>query len=246
MKGINYCASAKSSARSISPIGDSFFPCTPGLSGERTERRAARLGPRRRPPRRHARHAGGRRSSAPRRRVGVGVVSIGYSLPPADPLLEAIERDPGGRLPAREQVEAEIAASGLRVRFPVASLQVVTAFDWAAEHAAELGGLDGHIGLSGASAGGNLTAGAALGRTSTSTTPRRGRWPSPRAAWWHSPTNSTLISRSWRISTRFNAWTSQRRLSEWESILTSSQRWTRSAPRSTTGSLTSSWRSALP
>jgi acetyl esterase/lipase len=94
---------------------------------------------------------------------GASVVSVGYSLAPPDPLWELVER--GGadrRLPSRDQIEAEVAASGPRVRFPVASLQIVAAFDWAVEHAKELGADDGRVGLGGASAGGNLTAGAAL------------------------------------------------------------------------------------
>jgi acetyl esterase len=94
---------------------------------------------------------------------GASVVSVGYSLAPPDPLLDLLERGGADRpLPSREQIEAEIAASGPRVRFPVASLQIVAAFDWAAEHAKELGADDGRVGLGGASAGGNLTAGAAL------------------------------------------------------------------------------------
>jgi acetyl esterase len=91
---------------------------------------------------------------------GASVVSVGYSLAPADLLLEVAGTDE--RLPSREQIEAEIAASGPCVRFPVASLQMVAAFDWAVENAKELGADDGRVGLGGASAGGNLTAGAAL------------------------------------------------------------------------------------
>jgi acetyl esterase/lipase len=94
---------------------------------------------------------------------GASVVSVGYSLAPPDPLWELLERGGGDdRLPSREELEAEIAAAGPRVRFPVASLQTVAAFDWAVEHAKELGGQEGRVGLGGASAGGNLTAGAAL------------------------------------------------------------------------------------
>ena len=94
---------------------------------------------------------------------GASVVSVGYSLAPPDPLLDLLERgETGGPIPSREQVDAEIAASGPRVRFPVASLQIVAAFDWAVEHAKELGAEENRVGLGGASAGGNLTAGAAL------------------------------------------------------------------------------------
>jgi acetyl esterase/lipase len=96
--------------------------------------------------------------------AGASVVSVGYSLAPPDPLLELLDRGGGadGPIPSREQVEAEIAASGPRVRFPVASLQIVAAFDWAVSHAKELGADESRVGLGGASAGGNLTAGAAL------------------------------------------------------------------------------------
>jgi acetyl esterase len=93
---------------------------------------------------------------------GVSVVSVGYSLAPADPLLARVQSNADEHLPSREQIEAEIAASGPRVRFPVASLQVLAAFDWAVEHAPELGVTDRRVGLGGASAGGNLTAGVAL------------------------------------------------------------------------------------
>jgi acetyl esterase/lipase len=94
---------------------------------------------------------------------GASVVSVGYSLAPPDPLVELLDNGETDRpLPSREQIEAEIAASGPRVRFPVASLQIVAAFDWAVEHAKELGADESRVGLGGASAGGNLTAGAAL------------------------------------------------------------------------------------
>ncbi|MGN6445214.1 alpha/beta hydrolase [Amnibacterium sp.] len=93
---------------------------------------------------------------------GVAVVSVGYSLAPADPLLELPDEARGPNMPSRQQIEAEIAASGPRVRFPVASLQLLAAFDWATEHAAELGGDADRVAIGGASAGANLAAGAAL------------------------------------------------------------------------------------
>jgi acetyl esterase/lipase len=65
-------------------------------------------------------------------------------------------------VPSRQQIEAEIAAFGPRVRFPVASLQLLAAFDWAVEHAGDLGGSGDRVALGGASAGGNLAASAAL------------------------------------------------------------------------------------
>lgn len=49
-----------------------------------------------------------------------------------------------------------------RAGYPVASVQLTAAFDWAVAHAADLGGSPDKIGLGGASAGGNLAASAAL------------------------------------------------------------------------------------
>jgi acetyl esterase len=48
------------------------------------------------------------------------------------------------------------------VHFPVASEEVSAAFEWTVEHAEELGITATHLSLGGASAGGNLAAGAAL------------------------------------------------------------------------------------
>jgi acetyl esterase len=93
---------------------------------------------------------------------GVPVVSVGYSLAPADLLLEIPDEGRDPRMPSRAQIEAEVAASGPRVRFPVASLQTVAAFDWAVENAKEFGADASRVAMGGASAGGNLTAGAAL------------------------------------------------------------------------------------
>ncbi len=93
---------------------------------------------------------------------GIPVVSVGYSLAPADLLLELPDDRRGPNVPSRAQVEAEIAASGPRVHYPVASLQLLAAFDWALEHAGELGGTRERVAIGGASAGGNLAASAAL------------------------------------------------------------------------------------
>lgn len=93
---------------------------------------------------------------------GVAVVSVDYSLAPADPLLDLPDEARGPNLPSRARIEAEVAASGPRVRFPVASLQLLAAFDWAVEHAAELEGVADRVAIGGASAGANLAAGAAL------------------------------------------------------------------------------------
>jgi acetyl esterase/lipase len=93
---------------------------------------------------------------------GIPVVSVDYSLAPADLLLELPDDRRGPNLPSRAQVEAEIAASGPRVHYPVASEQLLAAFDWALEHAGELGGTPERVAIGGASAGGNLAASAAL------------------------------------------------------------------------------------
>jgi acetyl esterase/lipase len=93
---------------------------------------------------------------------GIPVVSVGYSLAPADLLLDLPDDRRGPNVPSRAQVEAEIAASGPRVHYPVASLQLLAAFDWALEHAEELGVPSRAVALGGASAGGNLAASAGL------------------------------------------------------------------------------------
>jgi acetyl esterase/lipase len=93
---------------------------------------------------------------------GIPVVSVGYSLAPADLLLELPDEQRGPNVPSRAQIEAEIAASGPRVHYPVASLQLLAAFDWALEQADELGVPSRTVAIGGASAGGNLAASAAL------------------------------------------------------------------------------------
>lgn len=93
---------------------------------------------------------------------GVAVASVDYSLAPADLLLELPDEQRGPNVPSRAQIEAEIAASGPRVRYPVASVQLLAAFDWAVAHAEELGGAPERVAIGGASAGGNLAASAAL------------------------------------------------------------------------------------
>jgi acetyl esterase/lipase len=93
---------------------------------------------------------------------GVAVVSVGYSLAPADLLLALPDEERGPNVPSRARIEAEIAASGPRVHYPVASLQLLAAFDWAVERAADLGADAARVAIGGASAGGNLAASAAL------------------------------------------------------------------------------------
>ncbi|MFG6492975.1 alpha/beta hydrolase [Microbacterium sp. P03] len=100
----------------------------------------------------------GRRLSA----EGTTVVSVDYTLAPLDGLagLPAPgENTPG---PSSEEFAAEIAAAGLRSPYPTASLQTAAAFTWARDHATQWGGDPDRVSLGGASAGGNLSAGAAV------------------------------------------------------------------------------------
>ncbi|MET0862437.1 MAG: alpha/beta hydrolase fold domain-containing protein [Microbacterium sp.] len=106
----------------------------------------------------------GRRLSAD----GITVISVDYTLAPLD-ALPALGPVDGGEgmpvpegMPTPEQMRAEMEAAGPRGRYPVASLQTVAAFDWAVDHAADWGGSPSRVLLGGASAGGNLAAGAAV------------------------------------------------------------------------------------
>ncbi len=91
---------------------------------------------------------------------GIPVASVDYTLASLEgaaalPPIEPIDDYP---LP-----EALIEQSTRpRAGFPVASLQTMAAFDWAVAHAAELGADPARVALGGASAGGNLAAGAAV------------------------------------------------------------------------------------
>ncbi len=94
--------------------------------------------------------------------VGVTVVSVDYTLAPLDALGALAPPDPDADFPSPEQLRAEAAAAGPRARFPVASVQTVAAFDWAVENASRYGAHPGRVALGGASAGANLSAGAAM------------------------------------------------------------------------------------
>jgi acetyl esterase/lipase len=100
----------------------------------------------------------GRRLSA----LGTTVISVDYTLAPLDALSALGPPPPDADMPSPEQLRAEAEAAGPRARFPVASLQTVAAFDWAVENAEQLGAHPTRIALGGASAGGNLSTGAAL------------------------------------------------------------------------------------
>jgi acetyl esterase len=102
-------------------------------------------------------HVGTRLSAA-----GVTVVSVDYTLAPLDALEALAPPEPDAGFPSPEQLRAEAEAAGPRARFPVAGLQVVAAFDWAVENARAYGAQPGRVALGGASAGANLSAGAAM------------------------------------------------------------------------------------
>jgi acetyl esterase/lipase len=100
----------------------------------------------------------GRRLSA----AGVTVVSVDYTLAPLDALEELGPPDPDADMPSPEQMRAEMEAAGPRARFPVANLQIVAAFDWTVANARAYGAEPERVALGGASAGANLSAGAAM------------------------------------------------------------------------------------
>lgn len=100
----------------------------------------------------------GRRLSA----AGATVVSVDYTLAPLDALEELGPPDPDADMPSAEQMRAEMEAAGPRARFPVANLQIVAAFDWAVANAPAYGADPERVSLGGASAGANLSAGAAM------------------------------------------------------------------------------------
>ncbi|MGC5171881.1 alpha/beta hydrolase fold domain-containing protein [Micromonospora sp. DT81.3] len=100
----------------------------------------------------------GRRLSA----AGTTVVSVDYTLAPLDALDALGPPEPREGMPTPEQMKAEMDAAGPRAAYPVASLQTVAAFDWAVQNAGRFGGSPGRVALGGASAGGNLAAGAGV------------------------------------------------------------------------------------
>lgn len=93
---------------------------------------------------------------------GVVVVSVDYTLAPMEVLAKLPKAEAAGTLPDEAAIAAELAAAGPRAPYPVASMQVAAAYDWAVAHAAELGGDQDRVAIGGASAGGNLAAGAVL------------------------------------------------------------------------------------
>jgi acetyl esterase len=111
----------------------------------------------------------GRRLSA----AGITVASVDYTLAPLDALEVLGPPDPDADIPSPAEIRAEMEAAGPRARFPVASLQIVAAFDWAVENAREYGADPERVSLGGASAGANLSAGAAMRLRDRATTAPR-------------------------------------------------------------------------
>lgn len=93
---------------------------------------------------------------------GITVVSVDYALAPLDALESLGPPEPGLDIPSPAEIRAAAEGGGPRARFPVASLQIVAAFDWAVANAGEYGADPGRVSLGGASAGGNLATGAAM------------------------------------------------------------------------------------
>lgn len=96
------------------------------------------------------------------RAAGTTVVAVDYTLGPVEGLPPLPPREDGETGPDPEQVAAEIAAAGPRSPYPTASLQTVEAHRWARENASRWGGDPKRVSLGGASAGANLSAGAAV------------------------------------------------------------------------------------
>ncbi|MDR7187721.1 acetyl esterase/lipase [Microbacterium sp. BE35] len=93
---------------------------------------------------------------------GITVVSVDYTLAPLDALESLGPPEPGLDIPSPAEIRTTAEAAGPRARFPVASLQIIAAFDWAVANAGEYGADPGLVSLGGASAGGNLATGAAM------------------------------------------------------------------------------------
>ncbi|MBI4943474.1 MAG: alpha/beta hydrolase fold domain-containing protein [Actinobacteria bacterium] len=91
---------------------------------------------------------------------GIPVVSVDYTLAPLDAAAALRpRRRPDDGAPAWAPAAGEERP---RARFPVGVDQVVAAFLWTREHASSLGSAPDAVSLGGASAGGNLAAGATM------------------------------------------------------------------------------------
>ena len=95
-------------------------------------------------------------------RRGTTVISVDYTLAPTDAIAALPPFEPVDGMPAPDRLAASFGVDRTRAPYPVASLQVIAAFEWAREQAAEFGGRADAVAVGGASAGGNLAAGAAL------------------------------------------------------------------------------------
>ncbi|MFD0517730.1 alpha/beta hydrolase [Paractinoplanes durhamensis] len=88
---------------------------------------------------------------------GVAVVSVDYTLAPLDALPALLPADGAG-----PDLPPPPLSPAPRARFPVASLQIAAAFDWATGNAKNLGGDPQRVSVGGASAGANLAASAGM------------------------------------------------------------------------------------
>lgn len=94
--------------------------------------------------------------------LGTSVLSVDYTLAPTD-VVATLRRAPAwDDVPSLDGLGYTPAWSRPRAPYPVASLQVVAAFDWARDHATDLGASPDNVSIGGGSAGGNLAGGAAL------------------------------------------------------------------------------------
>jgi acetyl esterase len=89
---------------------------------------------------------------------GLIVVSVDYTLAPLDALSELPPPDDADSPPPATTG----AGSRPRARYPVASLQILAAYDWTISRVADFGGDPRRVALGGASAGGNLAVSGAL------------------------------------------------------------------------------------
>ncbi|MRX45234.1 alpha/beta hydrolase [Agromyces kandeliae] len=94
--------------------------------------------------------------------LGITVVSVEYTLGPRHALAGPPLPEDGGPGATEEMRAAAIASRRPRSPYPTASLQTVEAFEWTRRMAPEWGADPDRVCLGGASAGGNLSAGAAV------------------------------------------------------------------------------------
>ncbi|WP_394554915.1 alpha/beta hydrolase [Agromyces sp. MMS24-JH15] len=93
---------------------------------------------------------------------GTTVVSVDYTLASLDAAKHLPPPEALPDFPLPDGLDLEDPGDRPRAAYPVASQQAAHAVAWAVEHAADWGGAPERVAIGGASAGGNLAAGAAL------------------------------------------------------------------------------------